>query len=172
MSFVHQRHKTPAALPDDRELVLAVPPLRSNINLARIVRAAGCSGVRRIIVAGDQKIDPKISRDAIDFVTIERRRSLEPVLKKIKQRGEFNLIGLEQTTNSQLLCDYTFPDRSLLVIGHERDGIEPPVLSLLDAVVEIPVFGLPHSYNVATATSMAMYEFTRQTVLAMRSDME
>ena len=172
MSFVHQRHKKPTELSAGRELVLAVPPLRSNINLARIVRAAGCSGVKRIIVAGDQKIDPKISRDAIEFVSIERRRSLEPVLKKIKKSGEYALIGLEQTTNSQLLCDYTFPDRSLLVIGHERDGIEPPILALLDAVVEIPVFGLPHSYNVATATSMAMYEFTRQTVSTSRSGPE
>jgi tRNA G18 (ribose-2'-O)-methylase SpoU len=29
-------------------------------------------------------------------------------------------------------------------------------------VVEIPVYGLPYSYNVATATAMALYEFCRQ----------
>jgi tRNA G18 (ribose-2'-O)-methylase SpoU len=95
-------------------------------------------------------------------VTIERRRSLLPVLKKIKQQGEFKLIGLEQTTNSQLICDYVFPAQSVLVIGHERDGIDTATLALLNAVVEIPIFGKPDSYNVATATSMALYEFTRQ----------
>ncbi|MCA9212245.1 MAG: hypothetical protein KDB27_04200 [Planctomycetales bacterium] len=164
MSFVHQRHKPATALPENRELVLAIPPLRSNINLARIIRAAGCSGVRRVIVAGDQRIDAKIARDSLDFVTIERRRSLIPVLKKIKASREFTLIGLEQTTNSTSICHYHFPDRSMLVLGHERDGIEPPTLELLDAVVEIPVFGLPHSFNVATATAMALYEFTRQSI--------
>jgi tRNA G18 (ribose-2'-O)-methylase SpoU len=36
------------------------------------------------------------------------------------------------------------------------------LLPLLDKVVEIPVYGLPHSYNVATATTMALYEYCRQ----------
>ena len=36
------------------------------------------------------------------------------------------------------------------------------VLRMLDDVVEIPVYGLPHSYNVATATAMALYEYCRQ----------
>lgn len=162
MSFVHQRHKVPSKQPEHRELVLAIPPLRSNVNLARIVRAAGCSGVRRIIVAGDQRIDPTIARDSLDFVTIERRRSLLPVLRKKKQQGEFRLVGLEQTTNSQWIYDYVFPPKAILVIGHERDGIDDATLALLDSVVEIPVFGRPLSYNVATATSMALYEFTRQ----------
>ena len=164
MPFIHQRHKHPSTLPLGRELVLAVPPLRSNINLARIVRAAGCSGVKRIIVAGDQKIDPKIARDALEFVTIERRRSLEPVLRKLKSNGKHTLIGLEQTTNSKHIFEFKFPSQSVLVIGHERDGIDAATLALLDEVVEIPVFGLPHSYNVATATSMALYEFTRQSI--------
>jgi tRNA G18 (ribose-2'-O)-methylase SpoU len=29
-------------------------------------------------------------------------------------------------------------------------------------VVEIPVYGLPYSFNAATATSMAIYEYCRQ----------
>ena len=40
--------------------------------------------------------------------------------------------------------------------------LEEPILELLDATVEIPVYGLPFSYNVATATAMALYEYCRQ----------
>jgi tRNA G18 (ribose-2'-O)-methylase SpoU len=36
------------------------------------------------------------------------------------------------------------------------------VLARLDDVVEIPVWGLPYSYNVATAATMALYEYCRQ----------
>ena len=36
------------------------------------------------------------------------------------------------------------------------------VLALVDDVVEIPVYGLPFSYNVATAAAMALYEYCRQ----------
>ena len=56
----------------------------------------------------------------------------------------------------------TFVRRTVLVVGNERTGLNDEILPLLDDVVEIPVFGLPHSFNVATATSMAMYEYCRQ----------
>ena len=48
------------------------------------------------------------------------------------------------------------------MIGNERTGLTPDLLTLLDDVVEIPVWGLPYSYNVATATTMALYEYCRQ----------
>ena len=71
-------------------------------------------------------------------------------------------MGLEQTTNSSDLHHYTFQRRTVLVIGNERQGLTEDILAELDAVVEIPVWGMPFSYNVATATVMAMYEYCRQ----------
>jgi tRNA G18 (ribose-2'-O)-methylase SpoU len=160
-SFVHQRHKPASRLERERELVLAVPPLRSNVNLARIVRLAGCCGVLRLIACGHAKIDPKIARDALQQVQIERHRSLAPILKELRQQG-YHLVGLEQTSASRDLHHYPFARRTALVIGHERLGLEPDILALLHDVVEIPVYGLPSSYNVATATAMALYEYCRQ----------
>lgn len=159
--FTHQRHKPPTDLPGARELIVACPPMRSNVNLSRIVRAAGCCGVRRMIVCGKPKIDRKIARDSVDQIEIENRSSLPPVLKKLKEGG-YQLVGLEQTTNSQSLYEFQFVPRTVLVVGHERLGIEADVLKLLDHVVEIPVYGSPLSFNAATATCMALYEYCRQ----------
>ncbi len=89
------------------------------------------------------------------------KNSLPPVLKKLKEEG-YTLVGLEQTTNSTRLSDYSFPKKAALVVGSEREGLSDECLALLDAVVEIPVWGMPYSYNVATATSMALYEYCRQ----------
>jgi len=58
--------------------------------------------------------------------------------------------------------EYQFPRKTALVIGNERTGLTPDALGLLDDVVEIPVWGLPFSYNAATATAMALYEYCRQ----------
>lgn len=159
--FVHQRHKPPIEQPGARDLVLACPPMRSNINLSRIVRAAGCNGVRRMIICGKPKLDPKITRDALEQVEIEHHRSLPHVLKKLKVDG-YQLVGLEQTSDSQPLHEFSFERRSVLVIGHERLGITEDILAMLDFVVEIPVYGVPHSFNAATAACMAMYEYCRQ----------
>jgi tRNA G18 (ribose-2'-O)-methylase SpoU len=159
--FEHLRHKPLSPLDRPRELVIACAPMKSNINLSRIVRVAGCCGIGRVIVCGNAQIDKKIARDGADTVQIEVRRTLPPVLKDLKAEG-FRLVGLEQTTGSQHLHTYRFDRRIALVIGNERTGLTEDLLALLDETIEIPVWGLPYSYNVATATTMALYEYCKQ----------
>lgn len=159
--FIHQRHKPPRTLVRPREIIVVLPPLRSQVNLARIVRTAGCCGLTRVIACGPAKIDRDIARDAIEQVQLETHRTLPPVLKKLRAEG-FALVGLEQTTNSQDLHSFAFPRKTALVVGHERNGLTDEELALVDHVVEIPVWGRPYSYNAATAASLALYEYCRQ----------
>src|SRR5690606_1350261 len=146
--FIHQRHKPPRTLERPRELIVACAPLRSNVNLSHIIRTCGCCGVPRVICCGAAKVLRKLARDCAETVELEVHRSLPPVLKRLKSEG-YHLVGLEQTTNSHVLYEYAYPRRAVLVIGNERQGLTPEVLDLLDDVVEIPVYGLPYSYNVA-----------------------
>ena len=159
--FVQQRHKPPVALQQPRELVVACPPMRSNVNLSRIVRAAGCCGVRRMICCGNARIRREIARDTGDSLGIEFHRTLPPVLAKLRHEG-YTLVGLEQCTGAESLYKFAFPRRTVLVVGNEREGIEPPVLQIMDCAVEIPVYGLPYAHNAATAAAIAMYEYCRQ----------
>jgi len=159
--FLHQRHQSPTPLDRQRELVVVLPPMRSRVNLSRVVRAAGCFGVQRVIACGNPKLDTTISRDANEIVVVEARRSLEPVLESLRSDG-YVLVGLEQATGSQVLFEFQFARRTALVAGSEREGIADEILQMLDAVVEIPIYGLPHSHNAATATIIATYEYCRQ----------
>jgi tRNA G18 (ribose-2'-O)-methylase SpoU len=157
----HVRHKPPTGLARPRELVLVSAPLRSNINLSNIVRTAGCCGITRLVACGQVKIDKNIARDGADQVEIEVHRTLPPVLKQLKQEG-FTLVGLEQTTNSKNIHEFSFPRKTALVLGNERLGLTDEELRLVDVCVEIPVWGMPHAYNVATSAAMALYEYCRQ----------
>ncbi len=136
-------------------------PLRSNVNLSRIARAASCCGVERIVCTGHAKLDRRIARDGAETLKIEVHRTLPPRLVQMRADG-YRLVGLEQTTESQDLHQFHFNRKTALVIGNERTGLTPDLLQLLDDVVEIPVWGMPYSYNVATATSMTLYEYCRQ----------
>jgi tRNA G18 (ribose-2'-O)-methylase SpoU len=159
--FTHVRHKPLTPLDRPRDLIVACPPMHSKVNLSRIVRTASCCGVTRVIACGSGKLDREITRDAADHVTLEVHRTLPPVLIRLKQEG-YALVGLEQTDSSENLHTFPFARRCVLVLGHERHGIEADVLRLLDHAVEIPVYGLPYSYNVAAAAAMALYEYCRQ----------
>ena len=159
--FVQQRHKPPVCLQRPRELLLACPPMRSNVNLSRIVRAAACCGIPRMICCGNARILPEISRETDGSIQIEIHRTLPPVIKRLKQEG-YPIIGLEQASHSTSIFEYQFPRKVVLVIGNERLGIEDEGLRLLDGMIEIPVYGLPYAHNAATATAMALYEYCRQ----------
>jgi tRNA G18 (ribose-2'-O)-methylase SpoU len=159
--FIQQRHKSSIALERPRPLIVACPPMRSNVNLSRIVRAAGCCGVGRVICCGAAKVIGKIARDAEAAVEIEIHRTLPPVLKRLREEN-YAIVGLEQTTNSVSIYDFQFPRNTVLVVGNERLGIEDEVLRLLQYTIEIPVYGRPYAHNAATAAAMALYEYCRQ----------
>ena len=160
-SFFQQRHKIPTKLVRPRELIVACVPMRSNVNISQIARTASACAVEKLIICGNASLTQKIARDAITELTVSTHRSLGPVLKKLKQDG-FKIVGIEQTSNSQNIHHFNFDRRTVLVIGNERLGISDDILTLLDDVIEIPVWGMPHSYNAASAANMAIYEYCRQ----------
>lgn len=114
-----------------------------------------------MICCGTARLVRKIARETDQRLEIEIHRTLPPVLKKLRQAGR-PLVGLEQTAAAESLPEFRFARDTVLVIGNERLGVEDEVLRLLDHTVEIPVFGLPYSHNVATAAAMALYEYCRQ----------
>jgi tRNA G18 (ribose-2'-O)-methylase SpoU len=155
------RQKPVRPLERPREIIIALPPMKSHVNLSRIVRAAGCFGITKIIACGNAGVVPKIARDAGGSVTVDIRRTLPPVLKKLREEG-YRLVALEQTDNSHCLYDYRFVRKCVLVIGNEKLGVDEETLRLVDDVVEIPMYGLPYAQNAASSAIIAMYEFCRQ----------
>lgn len=159
--FEHQRHKPGASLTRPRELVVACAPMRSNVNISSIARTASACAIERLILTGNASLISKIARDGADELEFSVHRTLKPVLIKLRRDG-YRLVGLEQATNSVSMHDYKFSRRTAMVIGNERTGLTSDILDVLDDVVEIPVYGLPHSFNAATATSMMLYEYCKQ----------
>ena len=49
-----------------------------------------------------------------------------------------------------------------IVLGNEVTGVDKAVMEECDAVVEIPVFGVKNSLNVACCASVALYEVLRR----------
>ncbi len=158
---VQQRHKPPTQLEAPRPLVVACAQLQSGVNLSQIVRVAGSCGLTRVIACGPAKLGRKITRQAIDTIFVERRRSLEPSLQRLASSG-YELVALEQSESAEPIFDFNFHRKTVLVLGNERAGLSSKTLSMVHRVAEIPVFGLPYSYNVAMAATISLYEYCRQ----------
>lgn len=64
-----------------------------------------------------------------------------------KKNEGFTIIGAEQTANSQNIIGTAIPKKSILLLGHEKEGIPANLLSLLDITIEIPQSGVVRSLN-------------------------
>ncbi|KXT18008.1 hypothetical protein AC579_9624 [Pseudocercospora musae] len=89
---------------------------------------------------------------------------LENWLAEKKGKKGFKVVGIEQTDRSVLLGDQAcvLPEKCILVIGSEREGIPAMVLSLCDLLVEIPQIGITRSLNVQTAAGIVLCEYAKQ----------
>ncbi|XP_035386150.1 probable methyltransferase TARBP1 isoform X3 [Electrophorus electricus] len=81
---------------------------------------------------------------------------------QLKKKDGYCIVGVEQTANSESLQDYRFPERTLLLLGNEREGIPARLLQLLDACVEIPQRGVTRSLNVHVSAALLVWEYTKQ----------
>ncbi|XP_077438327.1 tRNA (guanosine(18)-2'-O)-methyltransferase TARBP1 isoform X2 [Vanacampus margaritifer] len=88
---------------------------------------------------------------------------------QVKKSKGYCIVGVEQTANSQSLQDYQFPERTLLLLGNEREGIPANLLQLLDVCVEIPQRGVIRSLNVHVSAALLIWEYTRQRLISTSS---
>ena len=83
----------------------------------------------------------------------------EPIAWLAAQRAAGTaVVGVELADEAIRLGDLPAARRrTVVVLGHEREGIPPEALELLDQAVEIPMIGTGLSLNVAVAGSLVAY---------------
>ncbi len=74
----------------------------------------------------------------------------------------FRLIGIELTDDASPIHRVDLSGSVCLAVGHEDRGLSAAVLAACEGVAFIPQLGRVGSLNVATATSIAIYEARRQ----------
>ncbi|GMM32276.1 tRNA (guanosine(18)-2'-O)-methyltransferase [Martiniozyma asiatica (nom. inval.)] len=82
---------------------------------------------------------------------------------RLKKKEGYTLIGLEQTDKSvELNSELKFPEKSLILIGKEREGIPGDLLAELDMCVIIKQVGIVRSMNIQTATAVIVHAYSAQ----------
>lgn len=86
------------------------------------------------------------------------------VAKFLKEKREegYTICGLEQTTTSATLGEYIFPEKCVLLLGKEKQGVPADLLQMLDVTIEIPQYGITRSLNVHVSGAICIYEYTKQ----------
>ncbi|MFT5847488.1 MAG: tRNA G18 (ribose-2'-O)-methylase SpoU [Psychroserpens sp.] len=140
-------------------------------NIGSLFRTADAFGVQELIFCGDQiplgRKMTKTSRATEKSVNYRQESDVVAVIFNLKNQG-YHIIALEITSKSEALVGFNFPKHIpiVLIIGDENFGVSEAVLHLSDAIVHIDMFGQNSSMNVVQATSVALYEITKQLQLS------
>jgi tRNA G18 (ribose-2'-O)-methylase SpoU len=99
---------------------------------------------------------------AVPFVPWSYAPSPLEVVTDLRGRG-YQIVAVEQAHQSVLYSQPgVYRPPVCLILGHERAGVTPPALAAADVCVEIPVYGMANSLNVAMAFAVIGYEIHRQ----------
>jgi tRNA guanosine-2'-O-methyltransferase len=79
-----------------------------------------------------------------------------------KQENGYTIVGLEQTSSSISIEDYEFPEKTVLLLGKEKEGIPVEFLQVVDQCVEIPQLGIIRSLNVHVSGAICIWEYSKQ----------
>ncbi|MCO6494662.1 MAG: RNA methyltransferase [Bacteroidetes bacterium] len=147
--------------------VLVLDNIRSAYNVGSIFRTADGFLLEKIVLCGITPAPPhkdifKTAIGAENSMQWEYEKDISNALKKLKQEGYF-IAALEQTSDSKMLNHWKWKQgtKFALVLGNEVDGISDSAMSLCDAFIEIPQFGTKHSFNVAVAAGMFIWDMIR-----------
>ncbi|CAH1262094.1 TARBP1 [Branchiostoma lanceolatum] len=151
-------------------LVVVASLIDKPTNLGGLCRTCEIFGVSTLVLGSMKYVEDKtfqqLSVSSQGWVNIQEVRpgELPEYVEEMRRQGYF-LIGVEQTADSRNLTEFTFPDKSLLLLGNEKEGIPVELIHQLDVCVEIPQQGICRSLNVHVSGALLIWEYTRQQVI-------
>lgn len=145
---------------------IVLDSVRSMYNVGAFFRTADGAGIERLLLSGITARPPmkEISKTALgaeERVNWESVPDLAARLTDLRQHG-YEIAAIETSNRAVDLFDWRPRFPVCVLFGHEVDGISAPLLATCDTHVRIPMLGVKHSLNVASAGAIVMYELLRK----------
>ncbi len=151
-------------------VTVVLQDIRSLYNVGSIFRSCDAFRVAQVILTGYTPTPPRkeISKTALgadETVPWVYFADAVQAVRHLKASGH-KVFAVELAHNARNVSDIHPHDFPLaLVLGNEVSGVYPEVLSECEGALEIPMYGVKHSLNVAVAAGITMFAVTQQFVL-------
>jgi tRNA G18 (ribose-2'-O)-methylase SpoU len=171
--LIHQelldRRLDPAEVPGVRRhpVVGVLENIRSMYNIGSCFRTADAMLLERLVLTGYTSTPPrkeilKTALGATETVPWQHEESTIDAIETLRAEG-YRIYALELTDSStpiDRIDAMDFP--AAIVLGNELNGVSQDVLDHCDQAIEIPMYGVKHSLNVAVAFGVAAWECVRR----------
>lgn len=171
VAFVHEK-KQPTlddyldmSFEKDRDVILVLDSIYDPQNLGTLMRAAECFGAGAVMWSKNRGTDitPVVSKTSVgasELVDILRVSNLVEAVKRCKKDG-YRVITAEVGKEAVSLSDFTFPNKTLIIMGSEGEGVRDLLSKQANHKIYIPMKGAIDSLNVSQATSVMLYAWSQ-----------
>ncbi len=158
-----------------KDIILVAHNIRSSHNVGSLLRTAEGLGVKKVFLTGytpypvtdedfrlphlAQKIHQQIAKTALGAEKTQiwqHNDSIELLIGSLRAQG-YLICGLEQHKASKSLPGFEPPQKIVMILGREVEGLETDIIEKCEVLLEIPMLGAKESYNVVQAAAMALY---------------
>ncbi|WP_435978906.1 TrmH family RNA methyltransferase [Psychrobacter sp. DM4] len=161
-----------------KNLIVVLEEPNDSKNLATVIRNINALGVGTLYVVDSRQLFPdnwevmrerksllKPSVSAVKWSFIKVFRSTEDCLKHLENYRFTSIVTSPHIKgqNNVLLQDGNYTQKRLAVwFGNESRGISDLAIANSSACVQIEMYGMIESLNLATSTGIVLYEITKQ----------
>lgn len=149
------------------DIIVALDNIQDPGNLGTILRTLDSIGLTQVLISKNSVdyLNSKVIRStmgAIFRINVIECDNLCKELENIKRNGFKVMVTSLNAKKSIYDADFT---KNVIVVGNEANGVSKSVLDIADEKIIIPMIGKSESLNVAVATGIILYEYTRKKLL-------
>ena len=153
-------------IPVDENCLLFLDNISNPHNIGSIIRTCCHFGIKHII--GEKNKLPfmsssacRIAKGGYEHVFVSYLNNLNE-LKALKEKGYMFIAADVNSQKTESLYEFSFPKKSLIILGSEEKGISNFLLKNADIIIKIPGTEKIESVNVGVAAALLLGEHWRQ----------
>lgn len=128
--------------------------LRSAFNVGAVYRTSEAFQANEVWLTGYTSDPLKTAMGTDELLTVKRFDRTDIAIDALRESG-FTVIALENAPGAIPLETFRWPQKSALILGNERFGVDSQTLKKCDHVVRIPTVGTKNSLNVGISFGIA-----------------
>jgi tRNA (guanosine-2'-O-)-methyltransferase len=143
------------------DLAVLLQSVEYPANVGSIFRVADGAGLTELVLSGITPTPPHPTIEKVGrfkSLRVPWRYEQEPLtaVSQLKEQG-YHIVAVELADTAVPYHQFSYPEKTCLVVGHEDHGVTKAVLGACDSAVFVPMYGKGLSLNVHVALSIVVY---------------
>ena len=155
---IHKLHKV--IVKRSFQMVSVLENIYDRGNVSAVMRSADAFGFLRMHLVDQPgakfKAANRVSKGAEKWLDVHLHSSASDAVAKLRAAG-YQILATHLDTDVSI-DSIDFSRRTAIVMGNEKEGVSREMLSAVDGMVRIPMFGFSQSFNISVAAALVFYQ--------------